>query len=118
MPLCAYVGWRSENQRLLPLPLFTLAFKFSESTSDIQLPTPLSFITQFATGEGCVSAPCIHLVCGTANGIFKRIHLQTWISDHIPSSPQRATFSAQLGLQQRMYDATWKDSFCLHEQYH
>lgn len=50
MPLCAYVGWRSENQRLLPLPLFTLAFKLPESASDIQLPTPLSFITQFATG--------------------------------------------------------------------
>lgn len=69
------------------MPLFTLAFKFPESASDIQLPTPLSFITQFAAGEGCVSAPCIQLVRGIANGIGKPIHLETWISDRSLATP-------------------------------
>lgn len=66
-----------KNQRLLPLPLFTLAFKFPESASDIHLPTPLTFITQFATGERCVSAPCIQLDCGITNGIGKPVNLET-----------------------------------------
>lgn len=54
------------------------------------MPALLPFITQFATGGRCVSAPCIQLVGGIANGIGKPVHLESWISDHsqwsLPSS--------------------------------
>ena len=95
-------------------PCLLWHFKFSESASDIQLPMPLSFITQFAPGVRYVSALCIQLVLGIANGIGKPVSLETLVSDHSPSSRYRTTFSAQPELQQK-YDTTWKDCFWLHE---
>lgn len=64
----------------------------------------------------CLSAVCIHLVLGIANGIGKPVHLETWVSDHNPHSCYRVAFSAAAGPPQSKYDTTWEDCSWLPEQ--